>query len=413
MLSQRSQRNTSEIIPRLLREYHQPQAGNIDILDLSQAENSVLRDETLDEIRSAIGKHLNGSNLSYPTGVGGELAARKSLAMFFNDRFNPARSVSPDHIVMTPGASEALETLIFHICDPGEGVLIAAPYWSGLDLALETRSLARIVQVNIPLHEFFEMSSIQYYERALATSPIPIKAILMCNPHNPLGQCYNADVLEGLLGFCQRNKLHYISDEVYGMSVFSDSDKGVTPAFTSILSHATAPGLTSWVHMVYSLSKDFGCSGLRLGAIVTQGNTDLLLGSALITNNKVSSLTSVIVPSLLEPRTTQKLLNQNLRSRLNLNYGKVQRFLENRGLEFVPAKAGLFVFACLGKTRTEKEQLLLIECMKRSGVKLVAGTSFHFEQFCWFRIMFSLPKNIVDVALQRIGDALDETEKLL
>jgi aspartate/methionine/tyrosine aminotransferase len=368
--------------------------------------------------------------LSYPVGIGGELAARKSLAAFFNNHFNPVDSVSPEQIAITPGASEALETLVFHICDPGEGILIATPYWSGLDLALETRSSARTVQVNIPLFEFFETSSIQYYEKALDASPCRIKAVLVCNPHNPLGQCYSTELLEALLDFCQRNQLHYISDEVYGMSVFSDPEKEVAPTFTSILSLATELKFAPWVHMVYSLSKDFGCSGLRLvsqitwhstefvvdilqGAIITQRNNDLLLGCALITNNKVSSLTSVLVPSILEPKLGLKSLNLNRRTKLAMSYKKVERFLQNRDLEYVPAKAGLFVFACLGRKRTEKEQLLLIDCMAKAGVKLVAGTSFHFEQFCWFRIMFPLPPNIVDVALQRIGEALDETEKLL
>jgi aspartate/methionine/tyrosine aminotransferase len=147
--------------------------------------------------------------------------------------------------------------------------------------------------------------------------------------------------------------------------------------------------------------------------IVTQGNKDLLLGSALITNNKVSSVTSIVVPALLNHATMQKLLHQGSRTKLVVSCKKVEQFLIYRGLEFVPASAGLFMFACLGKRRTEEEQLLLVDCLERAGIKLVAGTSFHFGQFCWFRIMFSLPPEIMDTALQRIGDALDEAESLL
>jgi aspartate/methionine/tyrosine aminotransferase len=151
--------------------------------------------------------------------------------------------------------------------------LISAPYWSGLDLALETRSLARVVQVDIPLDEVFKTSSIQYYETALAASSIPIKAILVCNPHNPLGRCYSPEIIKGLLDFCQRNQLHYISDEVYRMSSFSSSDRDATPAFSSILSLSSSSELTPWIHTVYSMSKDFGCSGLRMVSFSFHGRS--------------------------------------------------------------------------------------------------------------------------------------------
>jgi hypothetical protein len=61
MLSQRSKRNTTDIIPRLLREYHQPKYGDDDFLDLSQAENLLMRGETLAEIQNAIAELLTES----------------------------------------------------------------------------------------------------------------------------------------------------------------------------------------------------------------------------------------------------------------------------------------------------------------------------------------------------------------
>lgn len=160
------------------------------------------------------------------------------------------------------GASYALDALIEQICDPGDSVMIAAPYWSGLDISFSVHNKAKVLRVHVPLDEFFAVSSVEYYEKALKDSAEPVKAILICNPHNPLGRCYSRHTLQALLNFCGRHHLHYISDEVYAMSVHSRKSKGdKVPKFVSALSLTGGRGL---VHVIYSLSKDFGCSGIRL-----------------------------------------------------------------------------------------------------------------------------------------------------
>lgn len=100
---------------------------------------------------------------------------------------------------------------------------------------------------------------------AFDTSPYPIRALVLTNPGNPLGQCYNADTLLRCARFCQDRELHLICDEIYALSYFAGSDSGETP-FQSILgTDLRAIGCDlSRVHVVWSMSKDFGCSGLRL-----------------------------------------------------------------------------------------------------------------------------------------------------
>lgn len=148
------------------------------------------------------------------------------------------------------------------ICDPGDAVLIAAPYWAGLDLSFSIHNDAKVIPVHVPLSSFFAAKSVEYYEEALEAATTPVKAVLLCNPHNPLGKCYPRATLQAMLDFCRRKNLHYISDEVYALSLHSNSEnQGQSPGFVSALSLEDSANL---VHIVYSLSKDFGCSGLRL-----------------------------------------------------------------------------------------------------------------------------------------------------
>jgi len=112
-------------------------------------------------------------------------------------------------------------------------------------------------------------------EAAYSSAPDPkrVKGLVISNPHNPLAQCYPKDVLLKCLKFCQERGLHYVSDDIYALSVF-DSPTAKGNPFVSVLSLMTEADLDSdlrkglidrsRVHVVWSVSKDFGCSGTRM-----------------------------------------------------------------------------------------------------------------------------------------------------
>ena len=153
-----------------------------------------------------------------------------------------------------------------------------------------------------------------------ARDPAGIKALLFTNPHNPLGQCYTKAVITEALCWCGRKGIHFIGNEVYGLSEFrrgkedegfvstlslvagkgegkgeeEKSDAASDPARSSDNSNEIgrfdAYGVTpttgsgenrqelqeingrametdidlSRVHTIWSMSKDLGCSGLRI-----------------------------------------------------------------------------------------------------------------------------------------------------
>ena len=97
-----------------------------------------------------------------------------------------------------------------------------------------------------------------------------IKAVLLCNPHNPLSRCYAKKALLEVMEFCQEHGLHLIVDEIYALTDLNDMpDKA--PSFVSALSLAeplVPEGAVkvdpSRVHVVWSASKVFGMSGCRV-----------------------------------------------------------------------------------------------------------------------------------------------------
>lgn len=98
-----------------------------------------------------------------------------------------------------------------------------------------------------------------------------IKAVVLTNPNNPLGKCYPRDVLCEILRFCDVNGLHLISDEVYAMSSLQSTSYSPFISVLSLLDMdltPNLPNLASRVHVIWSMSKDFGCSGIRLVGVI-------------------------------------------------------------------------------------------------------------------------------------------------
>jgi len=117
---------------------------------------------------------------------------------------------------------------------------------------------------------------------------VDIKALIICNPHNPLGtlsyhnireleqqltrtgQCYPRETLIGLLKLCASKGIHLISDEIYALTVYNRDDR-VSESFTSVRA-IDSTGLIdpSLIHVLYGMSKDFGAGGMRLGCVISQ-----------------------------------------------------------------------------------------------------------------------------------------------
>ncbi|KAH8051547.1 1-aminocyclopropane-1-carboxylate synthase [Aureococcus anophagefferens] len=100
------------------------------------------------------------------------------------------------------------------------------------------------------------------------------KALLLTNPHNPTGRALSRKELELAVDWCDRRRLHLVSDEIYALSAVGDAD-----GFLS-LGELTGGDLGPRRHVLWGLSKDFGMSGLRFGVTWTK-NEKLL--SALAT----------------------------------------------------------------------------------------------------------------------------------
>ena len=118
----------------------------------------------------------------------------------------------------------------------------------------------------LDIHATLTEALLPALEHAFENATCPIRGLLLTNPNNPLGQCYPQSVLEGCLKFCQKRNIHFISDEIYALTSFACDEITDPSPFVSTLS-LDLPALgcdPSRVHVLWSTSKDFGQSGIRM-----------------------------------------------------------------------------------------------------------------------------------------------------
>lgn len=118
----------------------------------------------------------------------------------------------PDEAFVSIGVVTVLRSSIEALTQPNDSVLVFTPIYNPFPEIIE--NTGRVV-VDHPLREVGNAYEIDYdlLERQLAGG---VKAILFCNPHNPIGKVWSWDELERLCDLCAKYKVYLLSDEVHG-----------------------------------------------------------------------------------------------------------------------------------------------------------------------------------------------------
>lgn len=161
-----------------------------------------------------------------------------------------------NHIAVTQGGSEALLFAFTAICDPGDEILVPAPYYTNYN-GFATVAGAKVRPILTHLESGFSLPSNQELD-ALKTPKT--RAFVFSNPANPTGAVYNLSEIKRIANWCLRNSIFFISDEVYRRIWFENP-----PASALSLEEEKEA-----IIVIDSLSKTWSACGLRLGALISR-----------------------------------------------------------------------------------------------------------------------------------------------
>ena len=228
-------------------------------------------------VREAMDKALR-DGLTHYTASTGIPALRQAILRKVNEE-NGLQIPDADHIVVTNGAMHGLYVLFRALLDPGDEVVLPDPTWT------ETAENVRLAGgVPVPVRLRRETGYQYEVEEVRAAITPRTRAIIINTPHNPTGAVTRRETLEAIATLAEEKDLLLISDEAYEHVIFDGRQH------VSVGSLAPARGRTI---SVFSMSKTYAMSGLRLGYLAMQDERllDRLKKLVRCTINGVNSVT--------------------------------------------------------------------------------------------------------------------------
>ncbi len=303
----------------------------------------------------------------------------------------------PDEVVVTVGAKQAIFNALMALCNPGEEVLIPAPYWTSYPEQVRlVGGTTRILRTDGP--------SWRLTPGRLAEALSPKSRVLILNnPANPTGVVYTREELTALATVVERADLWVIADEIYEKYVY---DGRAFTAFASL-----GPEIQQRTVTVNGVSKAFAMTGWRLG--YAAGPASLIRAMTLVQGHSTSCANVM----------TQRATMAALRGGQEAVQTMVAAFQQRRdlmvnglnrigGIHCPRPEGALYVFPDVSRlleggsvgaplrTSVELARYLLEE----AGVAVVPGEAFGAERA--MRMVIAAPPEQIAEALVRMESCL-------
>ncbi|XAR51406.1 1-aminocyclopropane-1-carboxylate synthase [Bertholletia excelsa] len=341
-------------------------------------------------------------------------AFKKAMVEFMSEIRGNKVSFDPAKLVLTAGATSANETLMFCLAEPGEAFLLPTPYYPGFDRDLKWRTGVEIVPIHCTSANSFRIteSALNEANESALKRNLRVKGVLVTNPSNPLGTTLTWDELNLLVSFITTKNIHLISDEIYSGTVFS------SPGFVSLMEvlkekkYANNTEVWNRVHIVYSLSKDLGLPGFRVGAIYSNDEVVVSAATKMSSFGLVSSQTQYLLSAMLsDKKFTKNYISEN-QKRLKRRQEMLVSGLQTAGIECLKSNAGLFCWVDMRNLLRSETFDAEIELWKKIvyevGLNISPGSSCHCSDPGWFRVCFAnMSEETLNLAIQRLRNFVE------
>jgi aspartate/methionine/tyrosine aminotransferase len=188
------------------------------------------------------------------------------------------RPVAPSQVLITNGAKHAVANTFETLIDPGDEVLLTAPYWVTYP---ETIRLANGVPVAVTTDESNGFRATVDQLEAARTDRT--KALLFASPQNPTGAVYSREETEAIGRWAAQHDLWVVTDDIYELLVYGDAE------FSSIV--GLVPELADRSVVINGVSKTYAMTGWRVGWMV--GPPDLIAAAVNLQSHTTSNVDNV------------------------------------------------------------------------------------------------------------------------
>jgi len=294
-------------------------------------------------------------------------------------------TVAPEQVIVSSGAKQSIYNAILALVDPGDELLLPAPYWVSYP---EMVGLADGMTVTLGTTEEagFKITATQLAKSVTKKS----KVLLLNSPSNPTGAVYSRGELELIGEIVLENDLYVISDEIYDRLYYNAEGAPSIAAISKDLADRTI--------IINGASKSYSMTGWRIG--FAAGPKEIIAAMGRIQDQTTSCASSISQRAAVVAFERGKQFANDLRveyhKRRDLMLAEIEKV---PGWSCYPPEGAFFCFANISKTGKDAETLAN-ELLEKHHIAVIPGTSFGAPYH--LRLSFCVSQEIIREGFERI-----------
>ena len=388
------------------------------------AESATLAVDARAKAKKAAGEDVVGFGAGepdFPTPPAIVAAAEAACAVPANHRYTPAGglpelkqavadktlrdsgwSVPPSQVLITNGGKQAVYEAFATLLDPGDEVLLPAPYWTTYPEAVR---LAGGVPVDVVTTED---AGYRVTVEQLESARTPrTKVLLWCSPSNPTGAVASPAEVEAVGRWAVEHGIWVVADEIYEHLVYGDARHVSMPV--------AVPELADTCVVVNGVAKTYAMTGWRVGWLI--GPADVVKAATNLQSHATSNVANVSQRAAVAALTGDLSAVAEMRAAFDRRRQTMVRMLDAIPGVTCPEPEGAFycypsVKGVLGKTlrgRVPSTSAELAELvLEEAGVAVVPGEAFGTPGY--FRLSYALGDADLEKGVGRLADLLAEAQ---
>ena len=307
---------------------------------------------------------------------------REALSKYLLDKYQC--QYSPDEILMTIGASEAIDLSLRTLLNPDDEVIVFDPVYDAYEPCI---TLAGGKAIHVRLKESWNYK-IDPSDLEKAITP-KTKAILLNYPNNPTGAIMAKEDLLPIADICIKHDLFVITDEIYSELTYQGSHFSI----------ASLPHMKEKTFLINGFSKAFAMTGWRLGYLC--GPLSLIEEA-----RKIHSYTIVCCSSISQYAALEAIQHsEDLVVYMRKDYDKRRRYayqrIKDMGLDCFEPEGAFYLFPSIAKFGMDSYTFAL-RLFKEESLAVIPGSAFGKEGEYHLRISYTCSMEELKIGLDKL-----------
>jgi len=308
--------------------------------------------------------------------------------------------ITAAQVLVTNGGKQAVYEAFATLLDPGDEVLLPAPYWTTYPEAVK---LAGGVPVDVVTTE--DQGYRVTVDQLEAARTPRTKVLLWCSPSNPTGAVASPEEVESIGRWALEHGIWVVADEIYEHLVYGDTKHVSMPV--------AVPELAGQCVVVNGVAKTYAMTGWRVGWLI--GPAAVVKAATNLQSHATSNVANVSQAAALEALTGDLSAVAEMREAFDRRRQAMVRLLNEIPGVTCPEPFGAFycypsVKALIGKTlrgkRIESSAQLAELVLDEVGVAVVPGEAFGTPGY--FRLSYALGDEALEKGISRLNALLSE-----